>query len=130
MMMMFRYSILVGVLLAGPAAAELRTGPYRHAYCYMYEHRDMTGARMRMPNGDRVSMASGDVGSTAWRERPDWNDVVSSATVDPGCTLRVWEHIEAQGAARTWHGGANGWRVNYVGSAWNDRISSATCYCR
>ncbi len=90
----------------------------------------MQGARMRMPNGDRVSFAHNEqYGSTAWRERPDWNDVVSSATIDAGCKLQVSEHMEGGGASKTWSGGPNGWRVNYVGGAWNDRISSATCYC-
>lgn len=127
---MSRTTLVVCILLAAnSASAELSTG-YRKAYCRLWEHRDMQGARMVMPNGDRVSFADrGDVGSSAWRERPDWNDVVSSATIDPGCKLQVWEHMEATGASKTWTGGQRGWRVNYVGGTWNDRISSATCYC-
>jgi hypothetical protein len=89
----------------------------------------MQGASLRMANGERVSFASGDVGSTAWRELPNWNDDVSSATVDPGCRLQVWEHIEGRGASKTWSGGQTGLLINYVGDSWNDRISSATCYC-
>ncbi|MEO8756038.1 MAG: hypothetical protein ABI624_25545 [Casimicrobiaceae bacterium] len=69
------------------------------------------------------------VGSAAWREVPIWNDVVSSAKVDRTCHLRVWEHVNAGGASKEWHGGSKGLLINYVGDAWNDRISSATCLC-
>lgn len=127
---MSRSMIIACILLAAnSASAELRPD-YRRGYCRLWEHRDMQGARIRMPNGQRVSFAHNtEAGSTAWSERPDWNDVVSSATIDPGCKLQVWEHMEAAGASETWSGGRNGWRVNYVGGTWNDRISSATCYC-
>jgi hypothetical protein len=77
-----------------------------------------------------LSFARNDVGNSAWSERPRWNDVVSSAHVDPGCTLQVWEHAMAGGESHAWQGGRNGLRVNYVGSRWNDRISSAACTCR
>lgn len=128
---MSRSTLIVCILLAAnSASAELRTD-YRTGYCTLWEHRDMQGARLRMPNGQQVSFAhNNEVGSTAWSERPDWNDVVSSAKIDPGCKLQVWEHMEAAGASKTWSGGQNGWRVNYVGGTWNDRISSATCYCK
>jgi len=115
------------LLVASHASAELRTAPARRAYCTLWEHRDMQGAHHRMPNGERVSFA--DSGSTAWRGLPSWNDAVSSATVDSGCRLQVWEHMEGGGASKTWSGGSQGLDINYVGGPWNDRISSATCYC-
>ena len=121
--------MLCGLLVAGSTDASLTVGPAKTGQCMLFQHRDMQGARMRMPHGDRVSFARGDVGSTAWRESPTWNDVVSSAHVDRRCHLRVWEHILAGGASKQWDGGANGLRINYVGDAWNDRISSATCTC-
>ncbi|UFN49042.1 hypothetical protein LPC08_24145 [Roseomonas sp. OT10] len=123
--------VLVGVLLplgAAPAQ-QLRSGPYRAAYCTLFEHRDMQGARLRLPNGERVTFSRSDVGNSAWREVPSWNDVASSATIDPGCHLRVWEHAMASGDSRIWHGERRGWNVNYFGDRWNDRISSATCHC-
>lgn len=128
---MLRNVFLLGCVLlaASPAVAEQRTWPARRAYCTLWEHRDMQGASLRMANGERVSFARSDVGSTAWREFPEWNDDVSSATVDPGCRLQVWEHIQGKGASKTWPGGQTGLRVKYVGDAWNDRISSAICYC-
>jgi hypothetical protein len=128
-----RPSFVLLALAAGmaPAAAQpLRSGPERGGSCFLYEHRDMQGARMRLPNTDRVSFARSDIGSSAWRERPRWNDVVSSAQVDPGCTLQVWEHAEGGGESHVWRGGRNGLNVNYVGSRWNDRISAAACTCR
>ena len=115
--------------MAGHAAAELTVGPRPTGQCMLWEHRDMQGARLRLPHGDRVSFARSEVGSSAWREVPSWNDVASSARIDAGCRLRVWEHVQAQGAAKEWSGGKNGLLVNYVGDAWNDRISSATCRC-
>jgi hypothetical protein len=89
----------------------------------------MQGARKRLPHGERVSFALADVGTSSWRESPTWNDVVSSATVDPSCRLRVWEHMQGEGASKEWRGGKNGLRIKYVGDEWNDRISSATCLC-
>lgn len=121
--------ILAGALLATTASAELRSGPPRAGQCKLFEHRDMQGARMTLHHGDRVSFASEDVGNTTWSEKPRWNDHVSSATVDPHCTLRVWEHMKAGGAMKEWHGGRNGLLVKYVGDRWNDRVSSAVCSC-
>jgi hypothetical protein len=121
--------ILCGLLVVGSADAELRTGPRRTGQCMLWEHRDMQGARLRLPDGERASFARGDVGSSAWREVPSWNDAASSAKVDAGCRLRVWEHMLGQGASKEWSGGSRGLLVKYTGSAWNDRISSAACLC-
>jgi hypothetical protein len=121
--------VLCGLLVLDNASAELRVGPRPNGQCMLWEHRDMEGARLRLPHGERVSFAQGDVGNSAWREVPSWNDAASSAKIDAGCRLRVWEHMLAQGASREWSGGNNGLLVKYVGSTWNDRISSATCLC-
>ena len=120
----------VSVLATSSAVtADQRVGTYRHAYCVLWEHRDLQGASLRMPNGDSVSFANANPGSTAWSERPEWNDRVSSMTIDRGCRLDVWEHMEGKGASKTWRGGTRGWMVRYVGGNWNDRISSAMCVC-
>jgi hypothetical protein len=127
---MSRTTLIVAILLAAsPAMAELRVQKPRDAHCTLWEHRDMQGARKVMANGERVTFARNDVGSSAWRESPTWNDHVSSATIDRGCRLQVWEHVNASGKSKTWSGGPKGLLVKYVGSEWNDRISSATCYC-
>lgn len=122
-------AMLCGLLIAMPGMAELTVGPRPTGRCTLFEHRDMQGARLRLPANERVSFARGDVGSSAWRELPSWNDVVSSARVDAGCRLRVWEHMLGQGASKEWSGGSKGLLVKYVGDAWNDRVSSATCLC-
>lgn len=121
--------ILAGTLLTASAFAELTVGPARHGQCTLYQHRDMQGAHLTLRHGDRVSFASEDVGNTTWSERPRWNDHVSSARIDAHCTLRVWEHMKAEGAMKEWSGGRNGLLVKYVGDRWNDRVSSAVCFC-
>ncbi|MFI6709096.1 hypothetical protein ACIBF7_21850 [Nonomuraea sp. NPDC050478] len=52
-----------------------------------------------------------------------WNDRISSWRQGHSrCNyLNVWEHNSYQGAKRYWH---NWTKVDYVGDAWNDRISS------
>jgi hypothetical protein len=121
--------LMILFTLAPAEAQELRSGPYRRAYCTLFEHRDMQGASIRLPNGERMTFNRPDVGSNAWRERPRWNDAVSSATIDPGCRLQIWEHAMAGGESRVWHGGQRGLSVNYVGDRWNDRVSAVACYC-
>ena len=123
--------LMLGCLfVAGHGSASQTVGPPPKGVCVLFEHRDMQGARMRLPHGDRVSFASGDVGDSSWRESRTWNDVASSATVDAGCTLRVWEHIKARGESKEWRAGDQRLLVKYMGDKWNDRISSATCLCR
>ena len=131
---MLRHATVIGLMLAvtgsGIAYSSQRTAPYHRAYCSVYEHRDLQGARMRIANEDAITMASREVADTYWRERPDWNDQISSIHLDPGCALRVSEHLDGQGETRTWQArrtaGLNVW---YVGDRWNDEISSATCMC-
>lgn len=121
--------VLSGVLASMGASAELTAGPRHGGQCMVFEHRDMQGAKMRLANGDRVSFAREDLGNTTWREKPSWNDALSSARIDPGCHLRVWEHMAGTGAMKEWHGGSKGLLVYYVGDRWNDRVSSAVCHC-
>ena len=123
------FLIALGLLAVGNSVAELTVGPRPTGQCMLWEHRDMQGARMRLPHGDRVSFARADLGSTAWRESPTWNDVASSAKVDARCHLRVWEHMQGGGASKEWHGGSKGLLIKYMGDTWNDRASSASCLC-
>jgi hypothetical protein len=121
--------LMVIVCATLSSQASQTVGPPRAGVCVLWEHREMQGARMRLPHGDRVSFAREAVGNSSWRESPTWNDVVSSATLDSGCTLRVWEHSLAGGESREWRAGGSRLLVKYVGDRWNDRISSATCLC-
>lgn len=121
-------TLLLAFVAAAPALASV-TSSHRKVSCKMWEHRDMQGAFIAVPNGSGVSFANPSVGSTAWSYHDEWNDDVSSARVPPRCALTVYEHIEAGGQSKTWRGGQNGLRVNYVGDRWNDEISSARCNC-
>jgi hypothetical protein len=125
---MLRQSLIVGLILiingSGPAYSS--PGPR----CTIYEHRDMQGAWLKMPSGDAITMAARPIGDTYWREKPNWNDVVSSIHLDAGCRIQVWEDIDGRGASRTWRAKSDrGYSLWYVGSDWNDRISSAVCTC-
>ena len=122
------FLMLCGLLVGGNATAELSVGPPRTGQCMLWEHRDMQGAHLRLSHGERMSFA-GDTGNSAWREVPSWNDIASSAKAGAGCRLRVWEHMLGEGASKDWANGSNSLLIKYVGSAWNDRISSATCLC-
>ncbi|WP_219906909.1 peptidase inhibitor family I36 protein [Enhygromyxa salina] len=77
---------------------------YEH-YHYGGDHRDISG------------------GDTSYIGGP-WNDKVSSVKVRSGCALNVYEHANYEGKHKTLAG-----RVRWIGSGWNDRISSYTCSC-
>jgi hypothetical protein len=53
-----------------------------------------------------------------------WSDDVSSAIVNPGCALNVWEHGSFGGKHKTVAG-----VVPWIGGDWNDIISAWTCDC-
>jgi len=53
-----------------------------------------------------------------------WNDEASSAVVEPGCILRLYEHVNYGGDKFVFPAGNN----NFV-STWNDELSSYKCNC-
>jgi syncollin len=127
------------VAVAAFAAAALFSD-VAFAACYLFEDRDYGGARFKIGNGWTVKMVNGerrcsttsDVGPNGESETscekikysPDWNDAVSSFKVDAGCTLTLHQHVN--------EGGAHFIRSNnvkYVGTAWNDEASEASCSC-
>ncbi len=81
--------------------------------CFYYEHDNFGGERREIPLGLNRRY----VGDT-------WNDRISSIACSGSCALRVWEHRDYQGAARTFTGA-----ISYVGDEWNDRISSMKPIC-
>jgi hypothetical protein len=59
-----------------------------------------------------------------------WDDKVSSLTVQPGCTLRLWEDTGKRGDHRSYKARRQAREVSWIGQAWNDCVSSLTCSCR
>ena len=105
------------------------------AYCTLYEHRDYGGASWALGDRERMIMIEGeDIGVSTGGHcpeceytiyyEPSWNDALSSFTVDAGCTISLWEHINEGGARfRTYRS------YSYIGDAWNDEVSEAWCVC-
>ena len=81
--------------------------------CFYYEHQNFEGERRDIPLGLNRRYV-GDA----------WNDRISAIACSSDCALRVWEHRDFQGAARTFAGA-----ISYVGDEWNDRISSMKPIC-
>ena len=99
---------LASAMMVGSADAQYRSA------CSLYEHEGFEGEVLRMGPDDRVS----------FRARQFWNDRASSARVARGCTLVVYEHSRMQGVSAEIRR-----RAFNLGKGWNDRISSAECYC-
>ena len=81
--------------------------------CFYYEHENFGGARRDITLGLNRRY----VGQS-------WNDRISAIACSSDCAVRVWEHRDFQGAAKTFAGA-----ISYVGDEWNDRISSMKPIC-
>lgn len=110
---MKRLAILTALasVLAGSANAQYND----RAACVMFEDAGFGGRALPMGPDDSVNFRAGQF----------WNDRVSSVLVRRGCTLVAYEDswrrgrsIEIQRRIR-----------NLDDIGWNDRISSAECYC-
>lgn len=122
-------------LVATLAAGMTLTSPAARAGCTIFQHRDYGGSSWFLNRGDTMKMVDGksicvSTGGhcpeceTCTLFEPSWNDHVSSFTVDPGCTITLWEHVNEGGAYfRTWRS------YLYVGDDWNDVASEAVCTC-
>ena len=99
---------VASAMMVGTADAQYRSA------CSLYEHEGFDGEVLRMGPDDSVS----------FRARQFWNDRASSARVARGCTLVIYEHARMQGDSAEIHR-----RASNLGKRWNDRISSAECYC-
>jgi hypothetical protein len=130
----------LGVVLAAlliPLAVDAReTG------CILYEHRDFGGVYWEMERNSYMQMGDaepcgrsvshGEPPILYWE--PSWNDHVSSFdVVGLGCTLILYVHsgvgegdvcADAYGVTFTSDVG-----YLYVGDAWNDQASWASCDC-
>ena len=54
----------------------------------------------------------------------DWNDQVSGMKIGKGCSLTVHEHSNGRGPSKTFSSD-----IPWIGSEWNDKISSYRCSC-
>jgi hypothetical protein len=83
--------------------------------CVMFEHGNFRGRSLEMSADDSVNFRSGQF----------WNDRVSSVFVRRGCTLVAYEDGRRRGRSIE----INRRIRDLQGGGWNDRISSAECYC-
>lgn len=102
---------MASMLCAGGASAQF----YGGAACVLFEHANFRGRALEMGPDDAVN----------FRGRQFWNDRVSSVVVRRGCTLVAYEHSGRRGRSIE----LNRRVRDFGGSGWNDRISSAECYC-
>jgi hypothetical protein len=104
---------ILATVASGLAVGSASAQDYGDA-CLMFEHAGFRGEVISMAPDQRVSFRAGQF----------WNDTVSSVRVARGCTLVIFEHARMQGASAEISR-----RVHNLGRRWNDRISSAECYC-
>ncbi len=93
-------------------------GAWKHqssAYpkCQFYQHSNFRG-RVYSLNANSSGQYVGD----------PVNDQISSIRIAPGCRAVVYEHAAMKGKSRTFYASQN-----YLSRKWNDRISSAACFC-
>ncbi|QKC83340.1 peptidase inhibitor family I36 protein [Mesorhizobium sp. NZP2077] len=101
---------VASVLFADGASAQYNDQPA----CVMFEHVNFRGRSIEMGPDDSVNFRGGQF----------WNDRVSSVFVRRGCTLVAYEDTNRGGESIEIRR-----RARELGSDWNDRISSAECYC-
>ncbi|MET2826285.1 peptidase inhibitor family I36 protein [Mesorhizobium shangrilense] len=104
-------TILATVLCASTANAQYDSRPA----CVMFEHANFRGRALEMSSDDAVNFRNGQF----------WNDRVSSVMVRRGCTLVAYEDSDMGGRSITITRRVR----NLDDGGWNDRISSAECYC-
>jgi syncollin len=119
-------TLAVGIAFV-PVAAQ--------AGCRIFQHRDYGGSgytlnhleRMKMVRGESLGCTTNGHGggceSTIYNA--SWNDQLSSFKVTQGCTLTLWQHVNAGGARFR-----SSTSYKYVGDSWNDQASEALCMCR
>ncbi len=100
---------LASVLMIGGADAQ-----YDGDACLMFEHAGFNGEVLPMAPDEQVSFRAGQF----------WNDRVSSVRVARGCTLVIYEHTRMDGDSAEVRR-----RIPNLGKGWNDRVSSAACFC-
>ncbi|MBZ9701322.1 MULTISPECIES: peptidase inhibitor family I36 protein [unclassified Mesorhizobium] len=111
---MRRLAILTAVasmLYADGASAQYDD----QAACIMFENGNFRGRSIALGADDSVN----------FRGREFWNDRVSSVIVRRGCTLVAYEDSRRGGRSIEIRRRVR----DFGGSDWNDRISSAECYC-
>jgi peptidase inhibitor family I36 len=101
-------------------ASTLCAGSARAQYddetaCVMFEDSNFRGRALEMGADDSVSFRGGQF----------WNDRVSSVIVRRGCTLVAYADTRMRGRSIE----LNRRVRDFSNTGWNDRISSAECYC-
>ncbi|AZO46592.1 MAG: hypothetical protein EOS58_22460 [Mesorhizobium sp.] len=99
------------IFCAGSASAQF----YGEAGCIMFEDSYFRGRALELGADDSVSFRGGQF----------WNDRVSSVIVRRGCTLVAYSDTRMRGRSIE----LNRRVRDFSNTGWNDRISSAECYC-
>ncbi|AZO12389.1 MULTISPECIES: beta/gamma crystallin-related protein [unclassified Mesorhizobium] len=108
---LFILTAVASTIFAGTASAQF----YGEAACVLFEHANFRGRSFEMGPDDAVNFRRGQF----------WNDRISSVLVRRGCTLVAYEHTGMRGGSIE----LNRRVRDFGGTGWNDRISSAECYC-
>ncbi|EDY49133.1 hypothetical protein [Streptomyces clavuligerus] len=100
-----------GTADATPAHERIGVGAFRVAI--VYEHANFEGAALSLYASDCVF-------SRSWRNLPhEWNDRISSISIEHGCSMVAYEHWDISGALTRYR-----LLAPNLGTEWNDRISS------
>ena len=102
-----RSAVTVGSVNIGSGMASSPAG------CTLYEHVNYGGGAYRLRPNSVVNAL------------PGFNDRASSARVSGSCTLELYEHDDHRGERRILRQD-----TSEFGHGWNDRVSSAKCWCR
>ena len=96
----------IGLLAADAAVAQ-------QPACIAYEHAGFKGDRLVLTEGQEYSRLN------------RWNDRISSLRVAKGCEMKVGYRKQFDGRREVFRED-----VEYLGSRWNDVISSVSCTCQ
>ncbi|CCV14520.1 peptidase inhibitor family I36 protein [Mesorhizobium sp. STM 4661] len=101
---------VASALCVGSASAY-----FEEPACVMFEDTNFRGRSLEMSPDDRVDFRNGQF----------WNDRISSVMVRRGCTLVAYQDSRMGGRSIEINRGLR----DLQRAGWNDRISSAECYC-
>ena len=108
-------SLVVAAAPASAVAAQTGGSAPRVPFlgCYLFGDGGYSGPRAEIRLGRDIARLSA-----------SWNDLISSISCNPACSVDVYEHVDYRGARRRFQGA-----VPWVGDAWNDHISSIQIFC-
>jgi hypothetical protein len=112
---------LIYTTVPGPTPPPAPASPY---VCVAWDHANFGGASIHFRGHVTMDQYDTAQADPDWQLLGGWNDRISSIQLASGCRIIVWEHTIGRGAHTSFSQS-----VRYVGDGWNDRISSASCFC-